>query len=102
MIVIFFLEIVGQNPIFANLASVSKLFTIVGGKRFKTSFDSFTAESRIDCCRSCVTRKGCLAVNYESSTKQCQFVPLPLLAYQLSIDTESVGSWDIQATDGMA
>ena len=101
LILISFLEICGQNDILANSDSISKFFTAFYGKRFTSSFDSVAAVSRIDCCRRCVSREGCLSVNYENSTKQCQFVALPYLATQFHIGTEVSGSCDIYATYGM-
>ena len=101
LILISFLEICGQNDILANSDSISKTFTALNGKRFTSSFDSVATVSRIDCCRRCVSREGCLSVNFENSTKQCQLVALPHLATQLHIGTEVSGSWDIYATDGM-
>ena len=101
IIVITFLEVLGQNQILANLDSISKIFSKFSGIRFTSYFDSFTAESRIDCCSACVSRDGCLAVNYESSTKQCQFVPPPLHTTQPNIAAETATGWDIYAIDGM-
>ena len=101
LMVISFLEICVQNNILANSDSISKTFTALDGKRFTLPFDSVATESQIDCCIRCVSREGCLSVNFENSTKQCQFVALPYLATQLHIGTEVSSSWDIYATDGM-
>lgn len=78
--------------------SKTTLFSVARGKRFTSSFGQFISRSKIDCCRECVSKSGCLSVNFSNLTNVCEFVALPSLAIQAYSRTET--SWNIYATDG--
>ena len=89
------LQIFGQD----GICAIFKKFTISKGKRFTTSFDLATTLSRIDCCTRCVSTDGCLSVNFENSSKQCQLVSLP--SSHLHNGTEAASGWDIYSIYGI-
>ena len=80
------------------VCAIFEKFAISKGKRFTTSFDSVTTLSRIDCCTRCVSTDGCMSVNFENSSKQCQLVSLP--SSHLHNGTEVASGWDIYSING--
>ena len=75
------------------------LYKASAGKRLMSVIDTSVAESKLDCCRRCSLRTGCLSINFNQMSEICEFVSLPSLA--LHSYAVSQGTWNAYTTDGM-